>query len=194
MLMITQPTFFPWLGYFDMIDQSDIFVILDDAKFSKRSWHQRNKFKKLFKSTNELEWFTIPVQSEKSDNNINQIKMFNEIKILKEFEKFIQTNYSKSKYFKSYSKNIINTMILESKKGMLSDLNIGIIKFFLEVLNIKTKIILSSDLSLKGKRSKKTINICEYFKEKIYLSSPGSKEYLIQDAELFDNATKKLDL
>ena len=45
MLFLSQPTFFPWIGYYDLIDQSDIFVILDDVKFEKQSWHHRNNFK-----------------------------------------------------------------------------------------------------------------------------------------------------
>ena len=45
MIFITQPTFLPWVGYFDLIDQADLFIILDDVKFEKQSWQQRNKFK-----------------------------------------------------------------------------------------------------------------------------------------------------
>ena len=58
-VMISQPTFFPWIGYFDMISQSDIFIILDDVKFSYQSWQHRNKFK----TPKGLEFFTIPVAS-----------------------------------------------------------------------------------------------------------------------------------
>ena len=43
-LMISQPTFCPWLGYFDMIDQSDLYVILDDVDFAYQSWQHRNNF------------------------------------------------------------------------------------------------------------------------------------------------------
>ena len=48
MLLITQPTFIPWLGYFDLIDQSETTVFLDDVKFSKQSWqpHQDNSYPK----------------------------------------------------------------------------------------------------------------------------------------------------
>lgn len=34
---IMQPTYLPWLGYFDLIDQADIFILLDDVQLTKRS-------------------------------------------------------------------------------------------------------------------------------------------------------------
>ena len=35
---IMQPTYLPWIGYFNLIKQADIFIILDDVQFSKQSW------------------------------------------------------------------------------------------------------------------------------------------------------------
>ncbi len=43
--VIAQPTFMPWIGWFDLADQSDVFVILDDVSFSKQSWQQRNRIR-----------------------------------------------------------------------------------------------------------------------------------------------------
>lgn len=42
---IAQPTYLPWLGYFDLIDQVDAFVILDHVQFEKQSWQHRNRIK-----------------------------------------------------------------------------------------------------------------------------------------------------
>lgn len=42
---ITQPTYLPWLGYFDLVDQVDMFVVLDTVQFEKQSWQQRNRIK-----------------------------------------------------------------------------------------------------------------------------------------------------
>ena len=42
---IMQPTYMPWIGYFDLIDQVDKFVFLDDVKLVKQSWHVRNRIK-----------------------------------------------------------------------------------------------------------------------------------------------------
>ena len=93
MIFISQPTFLPWIGYFDLIDQSDLFVILDDAKFEKQSWQQRNQFK----TQNGFELFSIPVLSN-NEGLINEILIFNSKKITNKFVNFLNTNYSKAKY------------------------------------------------------------------------------------------------
>jgi len=41
--VILQPTYIPWLGYFEMIDRADIFVIYDHVQFVKKTWHHRNR-------------------------------------------------------------------------------------------------------------------------------------------------------
>ena len=56
---IMQPTYLPWMGYFDLMDQSDVFVFLDSVQFDKRSWQQRNRIKT---PTGEL-MLTVPVSS-----------------------------------------------------------------------------------------------------------------------------------
>ena len=49
LLFAIQPLFLPWIGFYDMIDKSNTFVLLDDVQFNTRSWQQRNKIKKLMK-------------------------------------------------------------------------------------------------------------------------------------------------
>lgn len=187
MIAISQPTFFPWLGYFDLIDQVDNFVILDDAEFSKQSWHQRNKFKTFKK----LEWFTVPVKVTKI-KSINEIKIFNAEKLYKKFKSFIITNYSKSNYFNIYSEELFYIFKNGSLNENLSELNISIINFFLKILKIKTNIRVSSDMKIIKKRSEKIVSICEYFKEYQYLSSFGAKEYLETDRSIFEK--KKINV
>ena len=40
---IMQPTCLPWVGYFKMIIESDLFIFLDDVQFERRSFQSRNK-------------------------------------------------------------------------------------------------------------------------------------------------------
>ena len=53
-----QPSFLPWIGFFDMADLSENIVFLNDVDYSKNSWHNRNQIR----TKNGLEWITIPVE------------------------------------------------------------------------------------------------------------------------------------
>ena len=149
MIFISQPTFLPWIGYFDLIDQSDLFVILDDAKFEKQSWQQRNQFK----TQNGFELFSIPVLSN-NKGLINEILIFNSKKITNKFVNFLNTNYSKAKYFDKYSPLFIKLFIECVETKNLCYLNTNLIKLCLQILGIKKKIIYSSELKIKKKKVK----------------------------------------
>ena len=44
-LSISQPTLYPWIGFFDIINKSDTFVFLDDVQFNRHGWQQNNRIK-----------------------------------------------------------------------------------------------------------------------------------------------------
>ena len=62
-------------------------------------------------------------------------------------------------------------------------LNLKILKTVIEWLNIKTKILFESDLDVKGKSSKRLVNICKEVNATTYLSGIGGKNYL--DEKIF---------
>ena len=55
---ILQSNYIPWKGVFDMINQVDTFVFLEDVDFTKRDWRTRNKIK----TANGLVWLSVPVK------------------------------------------------------------------------------------------------------------------------------------
>ena len=75
-----QPTFLPWIGYFDMIDQCKDLVFLNDVDYTKNSWQNRNKIK----TKKGLEWVTLPVSKNSNQKKIkSKKKLFQMILILK---------------------------------------------------------------------------------------------------------------
>ena len=67
--IITQSNYIPWKGYFDSINQVDIFVIYDDMQYTKRDWRNRN----YIKTPQGLKWLSIPVEvSGKFHQKINE--------------------------------------------------------------------------------------------------------------------------
>jgi len=187
-VMISQPTFLPWLGYFNMIRQVDKFVILDDVEFNYQSWQHRNNFK----TPNGLELFTLPVINGKKKGLIKNIKIDNSQFIKKKFIKFIYSNYNKSEYFKKLENNFINMINVAFSKNDLLNFNIEIIKWCINFLNLKTELVLSSQLNLPSEKIEKIIDICKNLHADEYLSAVGSKNYINGHEDIFKNSNIKL--
>jgi len=168
-----QPTYLPWVGYFDLIKNCDLFVFLDDVQFSKRSWQQRNKIL----NNQNITTLTVPVLTKnKFYQKINEAKINNKENWKKKHLSSIIFNYSRHKYFKEffelYQKNIIKD------HEILSKLNISLIKTITGYLNINCNFILSSNLGLNKKKEDKIIEILKITNAKEYISTPGSVDYL----------------
>ena len=58
---ILQPSYLPWLGYFDQIYHADTFVLYDDVQFDKGGWRNRNRIK----TSQGVQWLTVPVLEKK---------------------------------------------------------------------------------------------------------------------------------
>lgn len=69
-----QPTYLPWIGYFKMMQLSDLFILLDDVQFDKRSFQQRNQIL----VNKRKKFLTVPVLSKgKFDQNIKDVEINN---------------------------------------------------------------------------------------------------------------------
>ncbi len=128
-IAIMQPYFFPYIGYFQLINAVDTFVIYDDVNYIKKGWINRNNIV----INGEQKLFTISL------SKASQNKMINEIDISDDFIKFIkmlEMSYSKAPYYEQ-TMNVINKIIsFENKK--LSTFIHNSIKILVDYLNIKT--------------------------------------------------------
>jgi len=182
---IMQPTYLPWIGYFNLIHSSDFFVFLDDVQFSKQSWQNRNKI--LIKK--KIHWLTIPVIKKRLEDRIYQIKIDDTQKWRKKHIKSIKQNYFNHKYFNDLE--IILELINDKEMNYLLDLNISIIKAISGALDIKSsKFLLSSKLNKTGSRSEKLLKIIKELNCDVYLSPEGSRNYIESDLILKKSGIK----
>jgi hypothetical protein len=180
-----QPTFFPWIGYFKLIEKCDVFVFLDDVQFDKRSWQQRNKLN--FNS--EAKLFTVPVLSKQKFNQlIINTEIDNNQNWKQKHLNGIKQNYKKTLFYNKYI-GIVESIYAEEFVN-ISDLNIYIIKKISEILNLNTSFVLSSSLKYKDHKTEKLIKIINKMNCKTYISPMGSKDYI--DEERF--IKNKIDL
>ena len=55
--VIAQPTYLPWLGYFEQMLRAEVFIFLDSVQFERCSWQCRNRIKG---ANGEPFWLTVP--------------------------------------------------------------------------------------------------------------------------------------
>lgn len=179
--VVSQPTYLPWLGYFEIIDYTDIYVVFDHVQFERKSWQQRNKIK-IFSGSLLL---TISVKKAQLDTTICDIKILYDNKNpLKKHWKTISFAYKKAPFFKEYED--IFDQIYSQKYKYLRDLNVKIIKTICDILGIKTKIIFSSKLNLKEEhmgKTEKLINLCKNVGITHLYEAKGGQEFI--DPTLF---------
>lgn len=175
-LAINQPTYFSWIGQFDLIDQVDKYVFYDDVQIVKQSWDTRNKIL----TKNGPLWISIPLIHNLShkDKYFNSTLISkNEIWKIKQC-KTIKFSYAKAKYF-SEIMPIIEDLIINNKHQTIGDFNKHIIKTISEKIGIKTDFISSSSLtSTTKKKDSRLVEICKGLKAKRYLSPMGASVYI----------------
>src|SRR6266446_2292201 len=92
-IAIMQPTYLPWLGFFDLIRCVDLFVFYDDVQFQKQTWQQRNRIRN---QDGELMLSVSVLKAKEFEHKINEIKIDNSQKILSKHLSSIRYAYCKS--------------------------------------------------------------------------------------------------
>jgi hypothetical protein len=179
-LSIHQPHFFPWLGYFDKILRSDIFVYLDNVQFTKNYFQNRTQVKG---SDGEIHWLTIPIQKASLETPICQIQIANnfDADLIK---KKISGFYSNSKFYEEVIADVFS--LIDKQDQSLSKLNISSIEWALKKINIGTKRLVASEMNVFSKGpTERLIELCKGTECNIYLSGIGGKKYM--DMVQFEN-------
>ena len=172
---IMQPTYLPWSGYFNLIYKTDIFIFLDDAQFSKGSWHNRNRILNNCKE----KWITVPIKKHKLSTNLDEILIADQKKWRESHINLIYQAYHRHPFFKNVEELI--KFINDIEITNLSQLNIDLITFISKKLSLKNKFLKSSETKSKKKRTEKLIDLLEKYNVTEYFSPKGSKAYLTKD-------------
>uniref|UniRef100_A0A7C4YSC9 WbqC family protein n=1 Tax=candidate division WOR-3 bacterium TaxID=2052148 RepID=A0A7C4YSC9_UNCW3 len=173
---IHQPNFLPHTGFFKKLFLSDIFVILDDVQFSRRSFTQRT----LIKYDNFAGWLTIPVLKKgRYYQLIKDTEIDNEREWMKMHLKTFYHFYRKARYF--FEIYDILKEIYSKKERFLIDFNIRGIYRIKDYLGIDKKIVFSSEINVKGTKTDRIIQILKRLDGNVYVSGEGGKKYLDMD-------------
>ena len=181
--VVTQSNYVPWRGWFEMIAQSDIWVIYDNVQFTKRDWRNRN----IIRVNESPEWLTIPVNTK---GKYKQLICETEISNSEWFtvhKQKLSAAYSNFPHYHDLSNFLNHIDFLIAGKRLLSDVNEIITRYLLEILGIAVEIVDSRNYNTAFENSsERLLEICKQVNADIYLSGPAAKDYL--DSNMFLNS------
>lgn len=179
-IAIMQPYFCSYIGYYQLINSVDKFVICDNMQYTKRGWFNRNRI--LDNGTDRI--FTIPIKKDNRYLNVNlRFLADNSIEERNRILKQIQTLYKKASFF-SQNYPLVRRLFIQNNNNLFDFIHYSVVELCFN-LDIKTEIILCSSLDIDHelKSQDRIIEMCKYFKPDTYINSIGGKE--LYDKKVF---------
>lgn len=176
-----QPAYLPWLGYFDKIKRSDVFVFLDTVQYEKNSFTNRNKIKTKDGSL----WLSIPViKIDHFEKIMSEMPIDKKSHWQRKHLNSIQMSYSKAPRFKELFPKLQD--LYSKDYDYLVDVAWDHLMFWLELLDIHTPVIKSSSFDIHSKKSDLVFDLCKAVQADHYISGALGRDYM--DIEKFADA------
>ncbi|WP_455537636.1 WbqC family protein [Terrisporobacter sp.] len=171
-LGIMQPYFFPYIGYYQLINAVDKYIILDDVNFIKGGWINRNHI--LIHK--EPKYINLPLKGGSRNVFINKMSVSSDLRLYKKNLKDLYINYRKAPYYEEVYP-LLEEIILYKEENLAKWLENSIRKVC-EYLEINTPIIVSStiDKDYKLKCQDKVIDLCKKMNADEYVNAIGGQK------------------
>ena len=178
---IMQPTYLPWAGYFDLIDQCDVFVFLDTAQFEKQSWQQRNQIK----TPSGPLLLTVPC-SQCLPQRIVDVRIDKSSNWRRKHWMSIAANYSRAPYWHDFRGPL--EAIYARHWDCLIELNLAVITLLANLLGLDTRFLKTSEMFPSNQtKTARLVDICVRLGADNYLSPRGSFAYLESERPFADH-------
>lgn len=184
-IVIHQPDFLPYLGFFHRFLHADLWVVLDSVQFlnNSKSWHNRDKIK----TANGTTWLSASVQKCPQKTPIDEV-LFSSNDWKQKNLALINHNYKKSPYYDEIFPYIKKIYAFESEK--MIDFNLNAIKILCSMFQTEINYIKASELNSKGQKTELLLDIAKKTASTHYLSGIGARNYL--DESVFEKENIKV--
>jgi hypothetical protein len=186
-IAIMQPYLFPYIGYWQLLNTVDTFVVYDNIQFMNDRWFHRNNI--LVNQKKKL--FTIPIK--KDSHKLNVVDRYISDKSHKNIQVIlaqINNEYRKARYFNNVFP-LIKSIFLHDEKNLFKYVYNSIIQVC-NHLDIKTKIVISSNIDINHnlKKQSKVIAINKSLNSTQYINM--SSGYKLYDLDKFQKENIQL--
>jgi hypothetical protein len=172
-LVILQPGYLPWLGYFDQMRLADVFVHYDDVPFDKHGWRNRNRIK----GPQGAVWLTVPVRHRgRAGQLINEVEIDERQDWRRKHLSAVTQYYARAPFAGAVLPALCD--LLRREWPGLAALNLAVIDWLAGQLSISTPCYRASILGIGGDRNDRLIGLCRHFGARRYLSGNAAGAYI----------------
>jgi hypothetical protein len=171
-VVIEQPNYIPWLGYFDLLSQADIWVWYDDVQYTRRDWRNRNRVA----AGDEPSWLTVPVKTRgRYAQRICDVEIDYEQPWVRRHLATVRRCYGRAPHFA-----VVDGLLraaLEAGHQRLAELTITLNVALCACLGLRPQFLRGSPRGEVGERQERLIAICRRLGATTYLSGPAARAY-----------------
>lgn len=186
-IAIMQPYIFPYIGYFQLINAVDKFVIYDDVNFINKGWINRNQI--LVSGKPHL--FTIPLKDASQNKLIHEVELAVNDPWKKKFLKTIQQSYQKAPNYQKVF--LLIEEIVNFGAETIAELTLHALRQVCAYMQIDTEIVDTSKVynNTDLKAQERILDICRQEKASHYINPIGGME--LYDKNIFEKEQIRLD-
>lgn len=177
-LVVEQPNYVPWLGYFDLLDRADTWVWYDDVQYTRRDWRNRNRVA----AGGDPIWLTIPVLGQgHREKRICEVEIDHRQPWARKHLATLRHLYGAAPHFGPVFALVEEH--LAAAPALLADLTIELNESLCRLLGIEATLLRSSRLAgVQGVKEERILSICRRLRPDVYLSGPAAGAYLQPDS------------
>ncbi len=172
-VVIHQPDFVPYLGFFHRFLHADYYIALDHVQFvyGNRAWTHRDKIK----TAQGEKWLTVSVKKAPRDTSINQIELSTDIDWRQDNLRLLEQNYKKASFYGELMPEIES--FYAQPFHMLCDFNMALIEMLMDIFDVRVPWVRSSSLDPIGEKNELMANLAQRVSATHYLSGVGARDY-----------------
>jgi hypothetical protein len=181
-LSTIQPSFLPWLGYLEQMDAADIFVYLDDVKYTRQDWRNRNR---LLNAAGNAEYITVPVRADSDHQLIKDTLIAEDTAWSRKVMNKLKAWYGGAPHAKEYLPRVDD--ILSRNHKRLVDLNYDLMELLMDAYGISTPTVLASDVAISATdKNQRLIDLCRHHSADVLYDGAAAADFI--DLERFSRA------
>jgi hypothetical protein len=169
-----QPYFFPWIGLFEQIKLSDVYVHYDDVQFSKGSYVNRTRIK----TGSGLKWITVPTSQMTLGLNINEVNIDDSKPWCRRHLEFLEQTYKRAPYVRDMLD--MYERVIRRPGRSICELAVASLReasLYYELAD-PDAFLYASQLGVGGNSTDRVVNIVERLGGDIYITGHGARHYL----------------